>query len=48
MSLEEISQITGDNVGTVKVKLFRARQMLGKHLRSETNGKTRLELKHAR
>lgn len=47
MSLEEISQITGDNVGTVKVKLFRARQMLGKHLRAEPNGKTRLELRHA-
>lgn len=47
MSLEEISAITGDNVGTVKVKLFRARQMLGKHLGAEQNGKPRLELRHA-
>ncbi len=47
LSLEEISQLTGDNVGTVKVKLFRARQMLGKHLRRELNEKTRLEPSHA-
>lgn len=47
MSLEEISKITGDNVGTVKVKLFRARQMLGKHLSAGTNGNPRLELRHA-
>ncbi|MCC7161302.1 MAG: sigma-70 family RNA polymerase sigma factor [Anaerolineae bacterium] len=47
MSLEEISQITGDNVGTVKVKLFRARQMLGKHLTAAANGNPRLELRHA-
>lgn len=47
MSLEEISQITGDNVGTVKVKLFRARQMLGKHLAAGPNGNPRLELRHA-
>ncbi len=47
MSLEEISAITGDTVGNTKVKLFRARQMLGKHLRPEMNGKTRLELRHA-
>lgn len=37
MSLEEIAQMTGDNVGTVKVKLFRARQMLSKALRAAPN-----------
>jgi RNA polymerase sigma-70 factor (ECF subfamily) len=47
MSLEEISSITGDNVGTVKVKLFRARQMLGKQLRAAPSGQTRLEPSHA-
>lgn len=47
MSLEEISQITGDNVGTVKVKLFRARQMLGKQLTAPARGKTRMEPSHA-
>lgn len=47
LSLEEIGKLTGDNVGTVKVKLFRARQMLGKQLRSEPNGKRHLELSHA-
>lgn len=47
LSLEEISQITGDNVGTVKVKLFRARQMLGKQLRGGPRSPTRLEPSHA-
>lgn len=47
MSLEEISAITGDNVGTVKVKLFRARQMLGKQLRAASPGQPRLEPSHA-
>ncbi len=47
MSLEEISAITGDNVGTVKVKLYRARQMLGKQLRAVSPGQTLLEPRHA-
>ncbi|MDL1896879.1 sigma-70 family RNA polymerase sigma factor [Anaerolineae bacterium CFX7] len=47
MSLEEISSITGDNVGAVKVKLFRARQMLGKHLRAAPAGQTLVEPNHA-
>lgn len=48
LSLEEISQLTGDNVGTVKVKLFRARQMLAKHLRAGPDANPRMELSHAR
>lgn len=32
LSLEEIADLTDDSVGNVKVKLFRARQMLGKQL----------------
>lgn len=46
MSLEEISQITGDNVGTVKVKLFRARQMLAKQLRAEPGSPMQMEPSH--
>lgn len=48
LSLEEISALTGENVGTVKVKLFRARQMLGKQLRREQNENPHMELSHAR
>jgi RNA polymerase sigma-70 factor (ECF subfamily) len=48
LSLEEISALTGDNAGTVKVKLFRARQMLGKQLSPGRGGKTRPELSYAR
>lgn len=47
LSLEEIAQMTGDNVGNVKVKLFRARQMLAKHLRGQGNGTALMELSHA-
>ncbi len=46
MSLEEISGITGDNVGAVKVKLYRARQMLGKQLRAAAP-QSQLEPSHA-
>lgn len=46
LSLEEISQLTGDNVGTIKVKLFRARQMLAKHLRKDYEGNLELEPSH--
>jgi RNA polymerase sigma-70 factor (ECF subfamily) len=37
-SLEEIAATTGDTVGAVKVKLFRARQMMAKELKQQPDG----------
>lgn len=36
LSVEEIAQLTGDSVGSVKVKLFRARQAMAREMQQRT------------
>lgn len=44
LPVEEIAHITGDSVSSVKVKLFRARQMMARELDERPRGMRRLHL----